>query len=56
MYIVLITNSSLEAVAFGPYKTEKKAEQNRRRISTWAPNTQTIVLKLHEAKEIEPDT
>jgi len=56
MYAVLATNSNLETVAFGPYKTEKKAEQNRKRVSRRFPDIQTIVVTLHEVKELEPDT
>jgi hypothetical protein len=57
MYIVLATNSNLETVGFGPYKTEKKAEQNRKRVSRNFPNIQTLVLKLHDITELkdEPD-
>ena len=58
MYAVLATNSDLETVGFGPYKTEKKAEQNRKRVSKRFPHIQTIVIKLHNITEVEdePDT
>ena len=52
MYIVLATNSNLKTVGFGPYKTEKKAEQNRKRVSRHLPNIQTIVIKLHQTEEL----
>ena len=56
MYIVLATNSELQAVAFGPYKTEKKAEQNLRRIVVHFPKVQTITLELHNTTELKNET
>ena len=53
MYIVLATNKDLETVGFGPYKTEKKAEQNRKRVSKYFPHVQTIVIRLHDVTELE---
>ncbi len=52
-YAVLATNSKLETVGFGPYKTQKKAEQNRKRVGRHFPNIQTIVIELHNTKVLK---
>ena len=51
MYVVLAINEEMETVAFGPYKTEKKAIQKEKTVKQFFPNVNTGVLKLHDTAE-----